>query len=112
MAWLVSSVVNERIALSCGWALFVIHFSDLPAFYVYKLWGPAGAGNFSHYSFQSNLLERYTFSNSFEPIFKMKVVIIGATGETGQSITKGLLEYRTQFVRSWCVHSNIILTNL
>ncbi|KAJ5588200.1 isoflavone reductase [Penicillium hordei] len=27
----------------------------------------------------------------------MKVVIIGATGETGQSITKGLLEYRTQF---------------
>ncbi|KAJ4079900.1 hypothetical protein NW760_015135 [Fusarium oxysporum] len=27
----------------------------------------------------------------------MKVVIIGATGETGQSITKGLLEYPTQF---------------
>lgn len=43
----------------------------------------------------------------------MKVVIIGATGETGQSITKGLLEFRTQFVRSQCVHSsNIILTSL
>lgn len=46
--------------------------------------------------FESSSLTSTTRNTHY--ISRMKVIIIGASGETGRSIVKGLLESTTQFV--------------